>query len=169
MAPATLWARRVGWALAIFSAVAPALPFGPLFAQPPWPMAPLWLAFGLATTGGVASRAMLALFAIGIVHDQFAGGPFGLFALIYVSAYLFGWVAARAMSAPNLIALWGGFIATAGATVILVAVIAPLTNAPTWPYLQTAAITALLFPLVRPLYMDRPGASRISSRFGAGR
>lgn len=148
--------RTWGFALAVASVIAPALPLGPLFAQPPFPLAVLWAAYGWAAEDESGWRAPIALALLGLVHDQLAGGPFGLFPALYLSAYLIGRVAAVVMSAPNLLSLWGGFVVTAGLTVLIAAVIAPWAlgpNVSVWPYAQTAIITALLFPLVRPLYM----------------
>ncbi len=65
--------------------------------------------------------------------------------------------------------LWGGFIACcAGLGVVgwLIAKLAFGDGAPILPLIQTLAMTALLFPLVRPLYMLSPGASRLG---GLGR
>ncbi len=167
----TLNLRRIGWALAAASIVAPALPLGPLFANPPMPFAALWLAFGLAAEDRGGPRTFVALFVMGLVHDQLAANPYGVFAFLYLSAYPLGWLAARAMSAPNLIALWGGFIACCvGVALLALAVLgfAFGEGAPMLLLIQTLAVTALLFPVVRPLYMVDPGASRLSG-LGGGR
>ncbi len=159
--------RVWGLALAAASVVLPALPLGPLFAQPPLPLAVLWAAYGWAAEDEGSWRAPLALALLGLVHDQFAGGPYGLFVALYLSAYLVGRVAAVAMSAPNLVSLWGGFIVTALVSVAIAWVIAPLAlgrNVSVGPYAEAAIITALLFPLVRPLYMSASS----SPRLGAG-
>jgi hypothetical protein len=82
---------------------------------------------------------------------------------LYLSAYLIGRVAAVAMSAPNLVSLWGGFIVTALLTVAIAWVIAPLglgRNVSVLPYFEAALITAILFPLVRPLYMSAAASAR---------
>jgi hypothetical protein len=161
--------RRIGWALAAFTVIAPALQLGPLSAQPPIPFGALWLAFGLAAEDRGGPRTFVALFLLGLLHDQLAYNPYGLFAAFYVAAYPLGWIAARAMSAPNWIALWGGFIACcAGLGVVgwLIARLAFGDGAPILPLVQTLAVTALVFPLVRPLYMLSPGASRLG---GLGR
>jgi cell shape-determining protein MreD len=167
----TLNLRRIGGALAGASVIAPALPMGPLFANPPMPFAALWLAFGLAAEDRGGPRAFLALFALGLLHDQLAGNPYGVFAFIYLLAYPLGWLAARAMSAPNLIALWGGFIAACAGVAVLSFPVLRMAfgeGVPMLPMIQTLAVTALLFPLVRPLYMVDPGASRLTG-LGGGR
>ncbi len=149
--------RTWGVVFAIASVVLPALPLGPLFAQPPLPLAVLWAAYGWAAEDQSGWRAPLALAALGLLHDQLAGGPYGLFPVLYLAAYLVGQWAASVMSAPNLISLWGGFIFTTLITVAIAAVIAPWTlgdNVSIVPYAQAAAITAILFPVVRPLYMS---------------
>ena len=161
--------RAWGLVLAIASVILPALPLGPLFAQPPMPLAVLWAAYGWAAEDESGWRAPIALALLGLLHDQLAGGPYGLFVALYLSAYLIGRIAAVAMSAPNLVSLWGGFGFTALLTVAIAWAIAPLglgRNVSVLPYLEAALITAVLFPLVRPLYMSaaavraRPGARR---------
>lgn len=149
--------RAWGFAFAVASVILPALPFGPLFAQPPMPLAVLWAAYGWAAEDETGWRAPMTLAALGILHDQLAGGPYGLFAAIYLSAYLIGRVAAVIMSAPNLVSLWGGFIVTTLVTIGVAYILAPLglgRNVSIVPYAQTAIITAILFPIVRPLYMS---------------
>jgi hypothetical protein len=163
--------RRIGWGLAVFSVIAPALPLGPLFANPPMPFAALWLAFGQAAEDRGGPRGFFALFTLGLIHDQLAGNPYGVFAFMYLCAYPLGWVAARAMSAPNMIALWGGFIASCAGVALLSVPVLRMAfgeGAPMGPLIQTLAVTALLFPLVRPLYMVDPGASRLKG-LGGGR
>jgi cell shape-determining protein MreD len=99
----------------------------------------------------------MTLAALGLLHDQLAGGPYGLFAAIYLSAYLIGRFAAVLMSAPNLVSLWGGFIATVLVSIGIAYVLARLglgRNDSVQPYAEAAIITAILFPLVRPLYMS---------------
>lgn len=153
--------RAWGLALAVASVILPALPMGPLLAQPPLPFAVLWAAYGWAAEDESGWRAPIALALLGLLHDQLAGGPYGLFMLIYLAAYLIGRVAAVAMSAPNLVSLWGGFIVTAGLTVVIVMgvarLLAPIAVA---PYVEGALITVVLFPLVRPLYMSSAPSGR---------
>ncbi len=159
--------RAWGFVLALASVVLPALPFGPLFAQPPMPLAVLWAAYGWAAEreGGplgehwlqmlAALRAPIALTALGLLHDQLAGGPYGLFVLLYLSAHLMGRIVSVNMSAPNLISLWGGFVVTAAATVAIAALVARfLAPIAVTPYAEAALITSLFFPIVRPLYMS---------------
>lgn len=155
--------RAWGLALAIGSAISPALPLGPLFAQPPMPLAVLWAAYGWAAEDESGWRAPTALLVLGLVHDQLSGGPYGLMTALYLSAYLIGRVAAVVMSAPNLVSLWGGFIVTALLTVLLAWGLAPWAlgaNVSVRPYAEAAAITALFFPIVRPLYMSGAAALR---------
>jgi hypothetical protein len=160
--------RAWGFAFAVLSVILPALPLGPVFAQPPLPLAVLWAAYGWAAEDESGWRAPITLALLGLLHDQLAGGPYGLFVVLYLSAYLVGRVAAVAMSAPNLVSLWGGFIVTALITVGIAYFVAPLglgRNVSVAPYAEAAIITAILFPLVRPLYMSasaslRPGARR---------
>lgn len=164
-APGRRSLRAWGLVLAIASVILPALPLGPLFAQPPLPLAVLWAAYGWAADDDSGWRAPLTLTLLGLLHDQLAGGPYGLFVLIYLSAYLIGRVAAVAMSAPNLVSLWGGFIVTALLTTLIVLgverLLAPIAVT---PYAETALITAILFPLVRPLYMSGTTGLRQGAR-----
>jgi hypothetical protein len=160
--------RAWGFAFAVLSVILPALPLGPVFAQPPLPLAVLWAAYGWAAEDESGWRAPITLALLGLLHDQLAGGPYGLFVVLYLSAYLVGRVAAVAMSAPNLVSLWGGFIVTALITIGIAYFVAPLglgRNVSVAPYAEAAIITAILFPLVRPLYMSasaslRPGVRR---------
>jgi cell shape-determining protein MreD len=155
--------RAWGFALAVASVVLPALPLGPLFAQPPMPLAVLWAAYGWAAEDESGWRAPMLLAVLGLLHDQLAGGPYGLFAAIYVSAYLVGRIAANIMSAPNLVSLWGGFIATALLTIGVAYVLARLglgRNISVLPYAEAAIITAIIFPIVRPLYMSASAGPR---------
>ncbi len=155
--------RTWGFALAPASVVLPALPMGPLFAKPPLPLAVLWAAYGWAAEDESGWRAPLTLALLGLLHDQLAGGPYGLFLVLYLATYLIGRVAAVIMSAPNLVSLWGGFILTTAATVAIAALIAPLAlgaNVSVLPYAEAAAITAILFPFVRPLYMTAAPSMR---------
>lgn len=156
--------RLWGVVIAVASVILPALPLGPLFAQPPMPLAVLWAAYGWAAENQNDWRAPVTLAVLGLVHDQMAGGPFGLFIALYLSAYLIGRVAAVMMSAPNLVSLWGGFIVTALLTTVIAKIIAPWglgPNVAVRPFAEAAAITALLFPLVRPLYMESGPATRV--------
>ncbi|MEQ1616922.1 MAG: hypothetical protein ABL883_01090 [Terricaulis sp.] len=157
--------RGWGFVVALASVTLPALPLGPLFAQPPLPLAALWAAYGWAAEDKSGWQAPALLAGLGLLHDQLAGGPYGLFAALYLSAYLAGRVAAIAMSAPNLLPLWGGFALTAAASVGVAWLLAPIaigSRASVRLYAEAAAITALLFPLVRPLYMGE------ASRFRGG-
>lgn len=150
--------RACGLALAVASVILPALPF---FNQPPLPLAVLWLAYGWAAEGGVNLRAPLALMALGLLHDQLAGGPYGVFPVLYLSAYVIGREAAVRMSAPNRVSLVGGFVVTAGATVAIAYALAPLAfGSPeaARPYAEAAAITALGFVVTHPLYVTPSAA-----------
>jgi cell shape-determining protein MreD len=123
----------------------------------------LWAAYGWAAEDESGWRAPVTLTVLGLLHDQLAGGPYGLFAVLYLAAYLVGRGAAVIMSAPNLISLWGGFIFTTLVTVAIAAIIAPLAlgdNVSILPYAEAATITAILFPLVRPLYMSAAPSMR---------
>ncbi|HRE45411.1 MAG TPA: hypothetical protein PKY87_15760, partial [Terricaulis sp.] len=56
--------RAFGLVLAIASVILPALPLGPLFAQPPLPLAVLWAAYGWAAEDEAGWRAVTCAFAM---------------------------------------------------------------------------------------------------------
>jgi rod shape-determining protein MreD len=158
-------ARAVGLALAIATVIAPALPLGPLVAQPPLPLGVLWAAYGWAADDDGTWRRPTLLFALGLLHDQMSGGPFGLYPALYLIAFLMGRFFAAVMSSPNILSLWGGFSATAFATSLAAMAIAPIAlgrGASAAPFAQAAAVTALLFPLVRQFYMSTAPTQRAS-------
>lgn len=157
--------RLVGFFVAVASVVLPAFPLGVVATHPWTPLAALWAAYGWASEveetervdalRGVRAPATLA--ALGLLQDQLSGGPLGLFMLVYLLAYLIGWLAARAMRSPNLFSLWAGFIAMCVGLCGVVAVVAPwFLRGPLdiGLFAQSCAVTAALYPLVRPLYMD---------------
>ncbi len=152
--------RFAGLILACACVVLPSLPW---FAQPPVPLAPLWCAYGWAAEGDDRWPAPVALALMGLVQDQLAGGPLGFYALIFVSAYGVGKLAASTMRSANLISPWVGFAATAAGACVIAAGLATAVLGTGMesarPFVVTAFITALLFPLVRPLYVGRGSAS----------
>ncbi len=153
--------RLVGLLVAGVCVAAPALPLGPAFEQPPIPLAALWAAYGWASDGHVGWRAPVMLAALGLAQDQLAGGPLGLYALIFVLAYFIGGFAATMMRTANLLSPWVGFGATAFAACIAAALAAQLALgggggvAAARSFAAAALVTTLLFPLVRPLYMGK--------------
>lgn len=162
-APSRRALRVWGLVIAVASVILPSLPLGGFFAQPPLPLAVLWAAYGWAAEDESSWRAPVVLALLGLLHDQLAGGPYGLFITLYLSAYLVGRVAAVAMSAPHLLSLWAGFAATALVTVGVARIVAPIglgSNISVMAYLNAVLITLALFPLVRPLYMASGPALR---------
>jgi hypothetical protein len=157
--------RLFGFLLAVASVIVPAFPLGPLAAHPLTPLAVLWAAYGWASeveemervSAIRGMRAPATLAALGLLHDQLAGGPMGLYMIIYLSAYLIGWFTARAMRSPNVWSLWAGFIAMGVGLCGVAALVAPWALGGAFklgPFAQACAVTAVLFPLARPLYMD---------------
>ncbi|MGE0045868.1 MAG: hypothetical protein AB7J28_05060 [Hyphomonadaceae bacterium] len=164
--------RSIGFFIAVASVIVPALPFGPLVAQPPLPVAVLWAAYGWADDDDGTWRRPALLFALGLLHDQLAGGPFGLYPVLYLLAFLFGRVASKLMGSPNLLSQWGGFVAATGAVCVAAWIIAPLAfgrHASAIAFVQACAVTALLFPLVRSFYMNDSLALRAASRISRPR
>jgi rod shape-determining protein MreD len=147
----------LGWALIAYSVIAPAFPIGVLGAHPWTPLAALWAAYGWASQGEPGWAAPAALAGVGLVHDVMAGGPLGLFALLYVLAFLIARAAGGSMRSPNVVSLWAGFIATAAGVWAAAWFVAPWAiagKAAMSPLAESLLVTALLFPLARPLYMD---------------
>jgi hypothetical protein len=157
--------RMIGFVIAVVSVIVPALPFGDLVAQPPLPLAVLWAAYGWASDDDGSWRRPTLLAVLGLIHDQMAGGQsYGLFVALYLVAFLVGRVTATLMSSPNLLSLWGGFAATALATVGAAWLVAPFAlgrGASAVGFAQAAVVTTLLFPLVRPFYMSVAPVSRV--------
>ena len=156
-APGGRTLRTWGLILAVASVILPSLPLGGVFEQPPIPLAVLWAAYGWAAEDESSWRAPVVLALLGLLHDQLAGGPYGLFLALYLSAYLIGRVAAVAMSAPNILSLWAGFAVTALITVGIARILAPIglgSNVSVAGYLSAVLVTIVIFPLVRPLYMS---------------
>jgi hypothetical protein len=157
--------RLIGFVAAVVSVILPAFPLGPLAAHPWTPMAVLWAAYGWAAEADETERVLplrgiqapATLAALGLLQDQLAGGPLGLYMILYLAAYLIGWITARTMGSPNVWSLWAGFIAMCVGLCGVAALIAPwAVGGPVGiaPFAQACAITAVLFPLVRPFYMD---------------
>ena len=64
-------------------------------------------------------------------------------------------------------ALWGGFIGTALFTIAVAYLLARLglgPNISVLPYAEAAIITAIVFPIVRPLYMSSSPSLRTGAR-----
>lgn len=146
--------RFAGLVLAAICVVLPSLPW---FAQPPVPIAALWCAYGWAAEGDDRWPAPVTLALLGLAQDQLSGGPLGFYALIFVSAYAVGKIAARTMRSANLISPWVGFAATAAGSCVIAAGLGVMALGASFaaarPYMVAAFITAVLFPLVRPLYL----------------
>lgn len=157
--------RAIGLVLAVASVIVPVFPLGPLAAHPWMPMAVLWAAYGWASeveeTERVnalrGARAPALLAALGLLQDQLAGGPMGLYMILYLAAYLIGWLVARTINGPNVWSLWAGFVAMCAGLCGVAALIGPWALGGAFqlaPFAQACAVTAALFPLVRSLYMD---------------
>ncbi|MBK6704012.1 MAG: hypothetical protein IPG56_09855 [Caulobacteraceae bacterium] len=147
-APSRNVLRTWGLVLAVLSVILPALPLGPLFAQPPMPLAVLWAAYGWAAEDESGWRAPLALALLGLAARSTRRRAVRLVSGIYLSAYLIGPHRSPAMSAPNLVSLWGGFIGTALFTIGVAWLLAPL---------------AFLGPISRCCRTLKPRSSRRSS------
>jgi hypothetical protein len=149
----------LGLALAVFCALAPALPWGPMFAQPPIPLAGLWVAFGLATDREGKARMWsgpLLLVLLGLLQDLLLGAPPGFHALLFVGCYLIAWAVARGgMSGSERPVVWTAFALTCLGVLGLAWLIAPQVlgrGVEFGPFGLTLAITAALFWLTMKLY-----------------
>lgn len=148
----TFWA---GVSLVAALILAPALPI-PGLAAPPLPLAALWAAYGWAAhaQSGWRAPALLGLFGIG--HDLLAGGPAGLYPLVYVGAYGAALLVVIGVRPRTFYAEWGGMIATLALTTLLAGWAAPWAldgRFPLVPWAWAILTTAVLYPFVRPLFM----------------
>lgn len=159
-----LWIKRsFGLLLAIVCIIAPALPAGVLFSQPPTPFAAMWLAYGSAADRSGGWRAPVVILALGLTQDWLSGGPLGLYALMFIGAYILGGRAAAFMRSANFLSPWVGMIVTLVGVYVLAAIAVPLALGPDarlGAFGETLAVTGLLFPLVRPLYMNASTGNR---------
>lgn len=151
--------KAVGLTLAVICAVAPSLPLGPLFAQPPLPMAALWLAFGYATERENKPRAWLdplTLAALGVLQDVFSGGPLGLHVLLFLGGYVVAGIVSRAgMSGSEPRNVWAAFLATCLGELLIAWAVGPLAvgaDLELTAFALTLLITAGLFAITMKLY-----------------
>jgi rod shape-determining protein MreD len=97
-----------------------------------------------------------AIFSLGIVQDFCSGGPFGFWAIIYLAVYGFTLSQRAFFIGRSLLGVWFGFAAvcalTGIATWLLASTIYNRWIPPGEIFLQVA-VTALVFPLVGPLFM----------------
>lgn len=159
-----LWIKRsFGLLLAIFCSVSPALPYASFLSQPPLPFAAMWLAYGWAADGGGGWRAPVVVVFLGLLQDWLSGGPLGLYALMFLGAYILGGQAAGFMRSANFLSPWVGLVVTLVGVFILAVIAVPLALGPDTglgAFGQTLLLTAALFPLVRPLYMSAHKGNR---------
>ncbi len=153
-----LWIKRsLGLLVAIACSVSPALPFAAFLTQPPLPFAAMWLAYGWAADGGGGWRAPVIILLLGLAQDWLSGGPLGLYALMFMGAYVIGGRAAGVMRSANFLSPWVGLVVTLVGVLALAALAVPLALGPDTglgAFGITLLVTAALFPLVRPLYMN---------------
>lgn len=155
--------RSFGLLLAIACTVFPSLPFGVILSQPPTPFAAMWLAYGWAADRNGGWRAPLVILVLGLTQDWLAGGPLGLYALMFMSAYVLGGRAADFMRSANFLSPWVGMIVTLFGVFAVATIAVPLALGPgtgLGAFGQALAITGLLFPLVRSLYMNSQTGNR---------
>jgi hypothetical protein len=145
-----------GFALAAASVVLPALAL-PGLSSPPLPLAVLWAAYGWASYSDASWRAPAYLFGLGLLQDALAGGPFGLYALVYTAAYPISRMVAGTVSSATLFTDWGGFMAMLAAITVVAMAAAPWAldgQFATVPWALALLSTGLLYPLTRGLYMS---------------
>lgn len=155
--------RSFGLLLAIACALVPALPLGGYLSQPPLPFAAIWLAYGWAADGGGGWRAPVIIMALGLLQDWLSGGPLGLYALLFVGAYVLGGRAASFMRSANFLSPWMGLGVTLVGVFLLAALCVPLVLGPQTglgAFGEALVVTGLVFPLVRPLYMNARKGNR---------
>lgn len=158
------WIKRsFGLLLAVFCSVSPAFPHFPLLAQPPLPFAAMWLAYGWAADGGGGWRAPIVVVLLGLLQDWLSGGPLGLYALMFLGAYVFGGRAAGVMRGDDILSPWAGLVVTLAGVFLLGIIAVPLALGPKTglgAFGQTLLVTAALFPVVRSLYMNAQKGNR---------
>ncbi|MBI1210561.1 MAG: hypothetical protein GC190_03790 [Alphaproteobacteria bacterium] len=97
-----------------------------------------------------------AIFSLGIVQDFCSGGPFGFWAIIYLAVYGFTLSQRVFFIGRTVMGVWLGFVAVGGlasiATWLLASTIYNRWIPPGEIFLQ-AAVTAIVFPLIAPLFM----------------
>lgn len=172
LAPSRGVLRFWGVVIAALSVILPSLSHW--FAQPPLPLAVLWLAYGWAAEEEgeargdhwlqqvMALRAPIVLALLGLLQDELANNPLGLMMAIYLFAFLIGRVVS-VLIAPELVHPWVSFAVTALLSILVAAGLARWAIGPEFPmkpYAIAAAITIVLFPFVQSLYMDTAARTR---------
>jgi rod shape-determining protein MreD len=97
-----------------------------------------------------------AIFSLGIVQDFCSGGPFGFWAIIYLAVYGFTLSQRTFFIGRSLLGVWLGFAAISALTGIVTWLLASTIYnrwIPPGEIFLQAIVTALVFPLVGPLFM----------------
>jgi rod shape-determining protein MreD len=97
-----------------------------------------------------------AIFALGLVQDFGSGGPIGFWAIIYLAVYGFTLSQRVFFIGRSVMGVWLGFVAVSAlagiATWLLASTVYNRWVPPGEIFLQ-AAVTALVFPLIGPVFM----------------
>ena len=97
-----------------------------------------------------------AMFSLGLVQDFASGGPIGFWALIYLAVYGFTLSQRVFFIGRSVIGVWLGFAAVAvlaGIAIWLLASTIYNRWVPPFEIFLQMAVTALVFPLIAPLFM----------------
>jgi len=97
-----------------------------------------------------------AIFSLGLVQDFASGGPLGFWAIIYLAVYGFTLSQRVFFIGRSVLGVWLGFCVVSALTAIVIWLLAS-TIYNRWispgEILLQAVVTALVFPLIGPLYM----------------
>src|SRR5262249_7195983 len=97
-----------------------------------------------------------AIFSLGLIQDFASGGPLGFWAIIYLAVYGFTLSQRVFFIGRSVMGVWLGFAAvstlTAAATWLLASPFYT-RGIPPFDIFWQAAFTALVFPLIAPLFM----------------
>jgi rod shape-determining protein MreD len=98
----------------------------------------------------------VAIFALGLVQDFGSGGPIGFWAVIYLAVYGFTLSQRVFFIGRSVLGVWLGFAAvTAIASIAIWLLASTIYNrwVPPGGIFMQAMVTALVFPLVGPVFM----------------
>ena len=134
--------------VAFFCVIAAIMPYGSFGGIPLAPVFPLAaIFFFVLTRPGLMTP--LAVFAVGLFQDFLSGSPAGLWALVYLLAYVFTAAMRVLFVGRGAGAAWPGFLIVAGASGAALWALASIfygTTVPPIPVATQMMLTAALYP-----------------------